>query len=152
MIGGGHDRRLVAARLVAGALLLGVALGVTACGNKATQVIVTVDAEDGVRMDSARLHLVVLGGLGRTTAPTASRFDRVVTPGVGDSAYPFKFVLAPLDGDVGRSFSVTATAQTEGGDPVAQARIIGGYVEGETLTVRLLLESRKALVPSARMY
>lgn len=141
MIGGGHEQRLAAAvRLVAGALLLGVALGVTACGNKATQVIVTVDAEDGVRMDSARLHVVILGGIGRTTAPTASRFDRVLTTDAGDPTYPFKFVLAPLDGDVGRSYSVTATAETEMSAFVGQARIIGGYVEGETLTVHLVLE------------
>ena len=121
------------------ALMLGGALG---CGSKVTQVIVTIDAEPGVRTDSTRLHLVVLGGVGRTTAPTASRFDRVLTPGAGDPAYPFKLALAPLDGDVGRSYSVTATATTGTASDafVGQARIIGGYVEGETLNVRLVLE------------
>jgi hypothetical protein len=116
------------------------ALAMTACGSRATQVIVTIDAEPGVRIDSERLHVVVLGGLGRTTAPTASRFDRVLTPGEGDAAYPFKLALAPLDGDVGRSYSVTATAETTTGTFVGQARIIGGYVDGETLRVRLVLE------------
>jgi hypothetical protein len=112
------------------------------CGSKATQVIVTIDAEEGVRAAGPRMHVVVLGGVGRTTAPTASRFDRVLTPGIGDPAYPLKFVLAPLDGDVGRSYSVTATAETSGtpSTSVAQARVIGGYVEGETQYVRLVLE------------
>lgn len=122
------------------ALLLGSALMATGCGTKVTQVIVTIDAEPGVRLDGARLHLVVLGGAGRTTAPTASRLDRVLTPGAADPAYPFDLALAPLDGDVGRSYSVTATAETGAGAFVGQARIIGGYVEGETTTVRLVLE------------
>ena len=121
---------------------LAVALVATGCGSKVTQVIVTIDAESGVRTDSTRLHLVVLGGVGRTTAPTASRFDRDLTPGAGDHAYPFKLALAPLDGDVGRSYSVTATALAGSGAGtfIGQARMIGGYVEGETLNVRLLLE------------
>jgi hypothetical protein len=122
--------------------MLAAALLTTGCASKVTQVIVTIDAEPGVRTDSTRLHLVVLGGVGRTTAPTASRFDRDLTPGVGDPAYPFKLALAPLDGDVGRSYSVTATALAGSGTGtfVGQARLIGGYVEGETLNVRLLLE------------
>jgi len=121
-------------------LLFAAMVMVTGCTKDATQVIVTIDAERGVRLDAAQLHLVVLGGVGRTTAPTASRFDRVLAPGVGDHAYPFELALAPLDGDVGRSYSVTATAETDTGTFVGQVRIIGGYVEGETTTVRLLLE------------
>ena len=122
-------------------VLLAMAIFVSGCGNKATQVIVSIDAEPGVRLDSASLHLVVLGGVGRTTAPTASRFDRVLTPGTAaDPAYPFELALAPLDGDVGRSYSVTATAETATNSFVGRVRIIGGYVEGETLRVRLLLE------------
>jgi len=121
--------------------LFAAVLIVTGCSKAATQVIVTIEAEPGVRLEGARLHLVVLGGVGRTTAPTASRLDRVLTPGVGeDPAYPFELALAPLDGDVGRSYSVTATAQTATGSFVGQVRLIGGYVEGETTTVRLLLE------------
>ena len=122
--------------------LLAVVLILAGCSDKVTQVIVTIDAEPGVRTDATRLHLVVLGGVGRTTAPTASRFDRDLTPGVGDPAYPFKLALAPLDGDVGRSYSVTATALAGSGTGtfIGQARLIGGYVEGETLNVRLLLE------------
>lgn len=110
------------------------------CTTPATQVIVTVQAEPGVRADAARLHLVVLGGVGRTEAPTASRFDRLLAPGTTDPAYPFTVALSPLDGDVGRSYSVTATAETGGRGFVGQVRIIGGYVEGETQRVTITLE------------
>jgi|GEM_PF-385073 len=121
--------------------LLAAALMATGCGKPATAVVVTIDAEPGVRLEASRLRLVVLGGVGRATAPAASRFDRLLTPGVDDDpAYPFNLALAPLDGDVGRSYSVTATAETATGTFVGQVRIIGGYVEGETLSVRLLLE------------
>ena len=125
---------------VSSARLLVALLFVTGCSSPATQMIVTIDAEPGVRMDSARLHVVVLGGVGRTTAPTASRFDRVLTPGDADPTYPITIGLAPLDGDVGRSYTVTATAQTATGGFVGQVRIVGGYVEGETLRVRITLE------------
>lgn len=113
---------------------------VVGCSNNATSVVVTVDAEPGVVADSARLHLIVLGGAGRTTAPSAARFDRVLAPGGADPAYPFVFTLAPLDGDVGRSYGVTATAETADGALVAQTRAIGSYMEGRTLTIHLLLE------------
>lgn len=112
------------------------------CTADATQVIVTIDAEPGVRAAGPRLRVVVLGGAGRETSPTAPRLERVLTPGMSDPAYPFDVALAPLDGDVGRTFSVTATATT-GATPdtfVAQARLIGGYVEGQTQRVRLVLE------------
>jgi hypothetical protein len=119
---------------------LAATLFISACTSPSTQVIVTIDAEPGVKMDSTKLQVVVLGGSGRVTAPTASRFDRVLTPGGADPAYPITLGLAPLDGDVGRSYTVTATAQTAAGGFVGQVRIIGGYVEGETSTVRLMLE------------
>jgi len=110
------------------------------CAAQPTQVIVTIGAEPGVVAAGARLRLTVLGGVGRTEAPTASRFERVLVPGGADPAYPFELALAPLDGDQGRSYSVTARAETGAGGFVGQVRVIGGYVEGETLFVSLTLE------------
>jgi hypothetical protein len=102
--------------------LLGLLLA--GCSSQPTQVIVTVDAESGVRAAATQLHLVV-----------GERFDRVLMPGAGeDPAYPFELALAPLDGDVSRTWSVAAEA---GG---ALVRAVGGYVEGQTLFVTLLLE------------
>ena len=111
------------------------------CGAKATQVIVILDAEPGVQLDSTQLHVVVQGGSGGTIS-TGGPLDELLTPGMGtpaDPPYPFKLAIAPLGGDVSRSYSVTATA-LDGDTIVAQARIIGGYVEGEVVTVRLVLE------------
>ena len=134
----GHEAWPAAARWVALACLF------AGCAAQPTQVIVTLDAEPGVVAAGARLRLTVLGGVGRTEAPTASRFERVLSPGGGgvggDPAYPFELALAPLDGDVGRSYSVTARAETEVGAFVGQVRVIGGYVAGETLFVALTLE------------
>jgi len=110
------------------------------CAAQPTQVIVTIGAEPGVVAAGARLRLTVLGGVGRTEAPTASRFEHVLVPGGADPAYPFELALAPLDGDQGRSYSVTARAETGAGGFVGQVRVIGGYVEGETLFVSLTLE------------
>lgn len=120
--------------------LLGLVLLAAGCSSAPTQVIVTIDAQPGVQVDSSRLRVAVLGGNGRETAPSASRFEQTLTPGASDPPYPFTVALAPLDGDVGRSFSVTATAETAAGGFVGQARVIGGYVEGETLRVTITLE------------
>jgi len=130
----GHEAWLAAARWVALACLF------AGCAAQPTQVIVTVGAEPGVVAVGARLRLTVLGGVGRTEAPTASRFERVLVPGGADPAYPFELALAPLDGDQGRSYSVTARAETSVGGFVGQVRVIGGYVAGETLFVTLTLE------------
>lgn len=121
--------------------LLACALLASGCGAKATQVIVILDAEPGVQFDSTQLHVVVQGGSGGTIS-AGGPLDELLTPGMGtpaDPAYPFKLAIAPLGGDVSRSYSVTATA-LDGDTIVAQARIIGGYVEGEVVTVRLVLE------------
>ena len=125
---------------ILGAVWWGFALALFGCTANATQVIVTIDAEPGVKMDAPRLDVLVRGGAGRSEDPTASRLDRQLTPGGDHPAYPFDIALAPLDGDVGRSYSVTATAKTSTGTFVGQARLIGGYVEGQTLRVRLVLE------------
>ena len=110
---------------------------VSGCATQPTQVIVTIDAEPGVIAEGARLRLSVFGGVSGTTA---MRFERVLVPGVQDAPYPFELALAPLDGDVGRTYGVTATAETAVGGFVGQARVIGSYVQGETLFVRLTLE------------
>lgn len=102
-----------------------LALLVVGCSSQPTQVIVTVDAESGVRAAATQLHLVV-----------GDRFDQALT----GQAYPFELALAPLNGDASRVWSVTATASASDGAFVGRARAVGGYVEGQTLFVRLLLE------------
>lgn len=103
------------------ALLAVVTLILVGCSTQPTQVIVTIDAEAGVRAADGELHLVV-----------GDRFDQVLAP--GGFSWGLELALAPLEGDSSRTWSVTASS---GG---VTARAVGGYVEGETLSVTLVLE------------
>lgn len=108
----------------------------------ATQIIVEIDAESGVRNDLDVVHIRVNGGDGSTVgAPAIQRLDVRERP----PRWPFTVVIAPLDRDPERRYEVVVTA--EGAQPavgerpvVARVRAISGFVPGETRVLRLLLE------------
>jgi hypothetical protein len=125
---------------IAAALLLAV----TGCPTRpATQIVVEIDAESGVRADLDVMHIVVNGGDGSTVgAPGIQRLDVRERP----PRWPFTVVIAPLDRDPERRYEVVVTA--EDAEPVgggvrpvvARVRAISGFVPGETRVLRLMLE------------
>lgn len=122
--------------------VLGVALLVlllASCATRpATEVMVFVDAEPGVRMAAISVEILVEGSTGRGGAEFAQRELSSVAP-----RWPLRIALAPIDGDGQRVYRVTATA-LDGTSPtpalVAQVRAISGYRPGETVRIDLLLQ------------
>jgi alpha-tubulin suppressor-like RCC1 family protein len=122
---------------------LGVALALALASctrTPATQVLVVIDAERGVREAAPRLSLAVRGGDAEGSAITADRFSLDLRPGDTHPRYPFSIAIAPRGGDVERVYEITATAQAEDQTFVAQVRAISGFIAGRTIELRLILE------------
>jgi hypothetical protein len=103
-----------------------------------TEVMVTVDAESGVRARTEQLHITVRGGQDKPGERAA--YDRMFSSGAGDLDWPHLTALAPASGDAGRVYEIVATALDRDGNVVAQVRAISSYVAGKQLALRLLLE------------
>ncbi len=126
------------------AAMLALSVTLSACSTRpATQIVVEVDAEPGVRAQLDVVHVVVNGGDGETTgAPRVQRLDVRQRP----PRWPFTVVVAPLDRDPERRYEIVVAA--EGAVPaggadrpvVATVRAISGFVPGETRVLRLVLE------------
>lgn len=119
----------------------------TACSQNGanTQVMVTVDAEAGVQA-AARVVLVhVYGGpsgASQGELPLVQEYPIAVPPHNG---WPIVIALAPIDRDPTRIYRVEALAYdvpepTATDVPVATVRAFSGYVPGQTVLLRLLLQ------------
>jgi hypothetical protein len=120
-------------------LMLGMTL-LAACATEVSQptrVVVDVDAEAQVRALAVRLQIEVTASSGRGVMDEQVRYDETLD---GAGAFPVRMTLVPLDGDSSRIYTLTAVAKNGDGTAVATARIVSGYVPGQTLYVRLLLE------------
>lgn len=134
--------RLLLLRLLGASLALGLIAGCSCDGPRtATQVIVVIDADDGVRAAASHLHVEVFGGPAGMTFPDAPRADQGFPVSEG-SGWPRTLALAPENRDASRLYRVVATGEVgAGGAPVAVARVISGYVAGSVRMVRLYLRS-----------
>ena len=119
-----------------------IATQLLACGDKlvATQVMVILDAEPGVRAQAEQLHIVVAGMAGQDESASREPYDRIITKNSSDLHWPYLVALTPLGGDAARPYEVVATALDQSDDFVAQVRAISGYVSHRRLELRLLLE------------
>ncbi|MFW6067720.1 MAG: hypothetical protein ACOC97_05225 [Myxococcota bacterium] len=127
---------------VAGVALLTAALwSSTGCDDEnPTQVMVFVQAEDGVRARATRLEIRIEGGPAegnRELRDTLVYTDPSSDEGL-DLRWPTRVALKPEGGDGTRTFRVAATAQDATG-LVAEARIVGGYLPAEALALHLWL-------------
>jgi hypothetical protein len=122
------------------AVLVLFAIGAAACGKTltATEIMVVVDAEPGVRAQTEKLHVVVSGGADNASERRAS--DRTLSLAARDLAWPSLTALVPSKDDSGRVYEFVATALDAHTNTVAQVRAISGYVAHERLALRLLLE------------
>ncbi len=132
---------------LASVALLAVVGTVVGCSQNGanTQIMVTVDAEPGVQRVSRHLLMRVYGGARGTPQADllmVQEFPFVVADGVG---WPSVVALAPLDRDSTRIYRVEASAYDVGAPnassvPVATVRAISGYLPGQTLWLRLVLQ------------
>ena len=112
-------------------------LALSACSETSrTQVTVRVRAEAAVVSNTARLEVHIFGRAGSDTA-WAPVDDIAVNP----AFFPYDVALVPRDDDATRQFRVDVVAVDAGGATVVTDRLSGGYVEGQTLLVELLLEA-----------
>ena len=98
----------------------------------ATQVLVTVDADEASRARATSVRITVI-------PPDGEPIERV-EPLVGSDArlsLPFTQPLHPKDDDASRRFHIVVELLDEAG-PFARSVAIGGYTEGERREVRLL--------------
>jgi hypothetical protein len=120
-------------------LCVGCVLWLAACDDDAieTEVVVLVDAEEGVRMDAHLLRVDV-----ERLSETGAKSEPGPTQAVQD--WPYKLALHPRGNDADRSWRVTARAFSTADDGelvlIAAARVQSSFVAGERRWVRLLLE------------
>lgn len=113
------------------------ALLVTACATSdesRTSVVVIIDAEDAVKQQAADLALIVTDlsdGKARAVHDDSQAPTR--------RAFPHRIALVPTDDDAARTYRLEAHALA-GGQAVAVARLISGYVAHQTRYVRIVLE------------
>jgi hypothetical protein len=119
-----------------------IAGSMAACGDAllATQVMVLIDAQPGVRTQAETLHIVVRGMPGKDQAAARDPYDRTITKKSGDLKWPYLVALTPLGDDAARPYEVVVTALDTSGKFITQVRAISGYVSHKRLELRLLLE------------
>jgi alpha-tubulin suppressor-like RCC1 family protein len=110
-----------------------IACCASACGTDAlARTVVVVEAEPEVLARTTHTTLVVT----RTADGTAVHSD-VGAP--RPAKFPYTIALSPRANDTSLLFGLQITA-LDNGQPVTSARIVTGYVDGQTRYVRLLLE------------
>jgi len=113
-----------------------------------TQVVVTIDAEPGVRAATTKLAIEVratdssgLSTTGSTVVlPTVVALQQTLGSASAPVAFPLRLALAPEGGDVSRRYWIEVSALTADDRPVSVTRVISGYVSGETLALPLTLD------------
>src|SRR5690606_15397513 len=116
-------------------------LGVASCGSDATptQVLLSVDAESGVRTEARSLRIQVFSKDGRD-GPIAS--SPVFDEAFAVAKWPRRITLVPVDNDANRWYAVLAVATTAvegGGRVISEARLVSGYAAGQSLELSLVL-------------
>ncbi len=117
-------------------VVLFCSLAVAACKDDdrgATEVIIEIVAEEGVREQLSRLRLHVENRNRPQTGEPDWEYHSVVR-------WPFKLALVPRDGNAAREYRVTVEAVDEQDEPIAAARIVSGFVPGERRRVRIVIE------------
>jgi hypothetical protein len=121
-------------------LLLVLACPLLACtseAKQATEVLLEIDAEPGVRARLAKLTIDIRGGAADDayadyTGEPSSKLDA--------PTLPLQVALVPRGGEASRRYQVTVEALAADGSFIAQARVRSGYVAGSIRFARLVLE------------
>jgi hypothetical protein len=124
--------------------LLGFALALVcslaACkpeAKQATEVLLEIDAESGVRARLAKLTIEVRGGAADDAYADYGGESRSELQA---PMFPVRVALVPRGGDSTRRYQVTASAHAADGSLLAEARVISGYVPDAIRYARLVLQ------------
>ncbi|MCS6798083.1 MAG: hypothetical protein NZ898_06090 [Myxococcota bacterium] len=122
-----------------------LAFALSACAKEPvrTQVMVSVDAEAGVRARARSLVVRVYGGPRASLGVPAQLAEEFPFPVSASEGWPRVVALAPLRNDPTRIYRVVAQAfdgPAGGGELVAEVSAISGYLRGRVLWLRLLLQ------------
>ncbi|MCB9604554.1 MAG: hypothetical protein H6722_13710 [Sandaracinus sp.] len=116
--------------------LLATLLFACAAETPRTQVMVVIDADDGVRADTTRLRITVRSG----AAFDEFRLEQTVGGEGRPLTWPLRVALVPQDGDASRVFDVEAEALSSTNERTGIVRARSGYVPRRTKELALLLE------------
>jgi len=129
---------------IAGIVLTFVVLG-PGCLPPPSQVVVLVDADPEVRVDSRYDHVRVRVFARPAPEGDGELLNEIVTPGLESGVpWPFRLVLTPAGGDAARRYEVLVTAEEvtpehPSGAAFVTARAISGYIPRETRILRIVL-------------
>ena len=137
----------IGSRIVLGSLLL-CAVSAASCKFEsqaipATQLVVDIDAEPGVRSRLESLHVFIASARHRDNLDEREKtWEDTIQPGADPESpeWPIRIVLTPKSDDARRVFELSATALDLVGAQVAQARVMTGYVQHQIRYVKLVLE------------
>lgn len=115
-------------------------LALAACANTSprTQVMLEVDAEAGVRAETARLRVEVYGGPA-DAAPESyeKRLDQPFDT-KGPVRFPRRVALVPLTQRSERAWTLQVSAERTDGTLAGQLRARGGYAKERTVLLRVV--------------
>ena len=144
------SRTLSSARLLVW-LLASTSGTLAACSRNAanSEVVVTIEAEPGVRAAAMLVVVRVFGGPHGADQPSLVLVQDVVIDVPPHNGWPLVIALAPLNRDPTRIYRVEALAYdvapisddvTMRPPPVATVRAVRGYAPGQTVLLSLLLQ------------
>lgn len=106
----------------------------------ATEIVVVIDADDGIRVQATGLRIEVLSSEDRDfSRPTEVATHEVVPGEDGVADYPIRIALTPGSGREGWFVAVKATASGGNGD-LASAQVLTQYLPRQIRYARLLIE------------
>jgi len=128
-------------RLVPWLLLLAVG-----CNDAAprTQVMLSIDADPGVRTEATVLRVQVFGGA--EGSPPSSFSSRYLRDHEGPR-WPFRVAMIPLEPEPPRAWRARIAAVNADGVEVVQTTVRGGYARERTVQVDVLLQDACVGVP-----
>jgi hypothetical protein len=107
-----------------------------------TQVMLIVDADDGMRPMIGSLQAQIEGSLEGSTVADATTHSASFEPhNPAGPSWPFRFPLTPRGGAHGRRYKITLSALDAKKETIAVLRSEGGFIKGKTLALSMRFEA-----------
>jgi hypothetical protein len=122
--------------------LLAVAVGACDSGDTTTGLMLIVDADDMVRSRASVLELRIRG----EKAGDVNELEPLLFGDVDDASpieWPHRVALVPQDGDPDRTVRAhILVREEEGSTALVEARVVTGYVRGQRVSLRVVLDAQ----------
>lgn len=106
-----------------------------------TEMVIEVDADDGVRARATSVHIEVFGRAATGAFSPTAMHDLPYEVPLPTGRWGPVVVLFPEDRDATRFYRVRAIALDDAGAEITRVQLISSYVEGVSLRFRLFLQS-----------